>query len=154
MHTEIPDAPKKSIWKLVLEQFDDLLVKILLAAAVISLLLAITEEDEAERQTAFVEPLVIMVILILNAIVGVWQERGAEMALDALKQYDPNMAKVMRNGEVTMGGHDLRSVSSSELILYQSLVILVASLSAVPKPHILFARPQCSRLVLRFHQQM
>ena len=74
MLSELPAEEGKSIWQLVLEQFDDLLVKILLLAAIISFVLAFFEDDD-ESITAFVEPFVILLILIANAIVGVWQVR-------------------------------------------------------------------------------
>jgi Ca2+ transporting ATPase len=95
---ELPPEEKKPLWKLILEQFDDLLVKILLIAAVISFFLAFFEEED-EQVTAFVEPFVILLILIANACVGVWQERNAESAIDALKEYEPDLAKVIRRGK-------------------------------------------------------
>nr|XP_020479034.1 sarcoplasmic/endoplasmic reticulum calcium ATPase 1 [Monopterus albus] len=69
---ELPAEEGKSIWELIIEQFEDLLVRILLLAACISFVLAWFEEGE-ETVTAFVEPFVILLILIANAVVGVWQ---------------------------------------------------------------------------------
>ena len=101
---ELDKEEGATLWELFLEQFDDPLVKILLAAAVISTVTAILEKDNWREHTFgigdFVEPLVILTILILNAIVGVWQEHNAENALEALKELTPTTARVWRNGKL------------------------------------------------------
>ncbi|KAF4317053.1 hypothetical protein BBO99_00006355 [Phytophthora kernoviae] len=107
-YNELAKEEGTPLWKLVLEQFDDALVKILLGAAVVSFALAMVEDSEEEGIGAFVEPLVILVILVLNAIVGVWQESNAEAALEALKDLQPENARVMRDGEmVTVPAREL-----------------------------------------------
>jgi magnesium-transporting ATPase (P-type) len=72
--------------------------------------LAFFEGDGDEGLQAFVEPFVIMLILVINAIVGVWQEHNAENALDALKEMQTTTTKVLRNGVL------VPDVPSSELV--------------------------------------
>ncbi|XP_041096918.1 sarcoplasmic/endoplasmic reticulum calcium ATPase 1-like [Polyodon spathula] len=72
---ELPAEKGKSLWELVFEQFEDLLVRILLLAACVSFVLALFEGGEESTMTAFVEPIVILMILVANAVIGVWQVR-------------------------------------------------------------------------------
>lgn len=93
----LPEDPPTPLWRLVLEQFKDQLVLILLGSAAISFLLAIIEGGN--DLTAFVDPIVILTILILNSVVGVSQETSAEKAIAALNEYSPNYATVIREGK-------------------------------------------------------
>ncbi|XP_078393123.1 sarcoplasmic/endoplasmic reticulum calcium ATPase 1-like, partial [Cetorhinus maximus] len=112
---ELPAEEGKTLWQLVAEQFEDLLVRILLLAACISFVLAWFEEGE-ETITAFVEPFVILLILIANAVVGVWQERNAEDAIEALKEYEPEMGKVYRTDKKLVQRIKAREIVPGDIV--------------------------------------
>uniref|UniRef100_A0AAQ5XEC8 Calcium-transporting ATPase n=1 Tax=Amphiprion ocellaris TaxID=80972 RepID=A0AAQ5XEC8_AMPOC len=114
-YNELPAEEGKSIWELIIEQFEDLLVRILLLAACISFVLAWFEEGE-ETVTAFVEPFVILLILIANAVVGVWQERNAEDAIEALKEYEPEMGKVYRSDRKSVQRIKAREIVPGDIV--------------------------------------
>eukprot|EP00191_Tetraselmis_sp_GSL018_P014686 CAMPEP_0177588372 /NCGR_PEP_ID=MMETSP0419_2-20121207/6190_1 /TAXON_ID=582737 /ORGANISM="Tetraselmis sp., Strain GSL018" /LENGTH=1007 /DNA_ID=CAMNT_0019078565 /DNA_START=254 /DNA_END=3277 /DNA_ORIENTATION=+ len=95
-------APDKGtpFWRLVLKQFDDLLVKILILAAFVDL--GITFFNGETGFDAFVEPGVIVLILIANATVGVITETNAERAIEELKAYEADVATVLRDGRLAI----------------------------------------------------
>ncbi|KAF5839053.1 hypothetical protein DUNSADRAFT_1750 [Dunaliella salina] len=98
---ELEKQPGTSVWKLILEQFNDTLVKVLLLSAGVSFLLAFFDgNSQHEGLRAYVEPFVILLILFLNAAVGVWQESRSEAALEALKELQGEHAKVIREGKM------------------------------------------------------
>lgn len=93
-NNELVRPPSKSIFALILEQFEDRLVQILLGVAILSAVLAAFENDSH----AMAEPFIIISILILNAVVGIWQSKSAEDSLEALKRLQPDTACVLRDG--------------------------------------------------------
>ena len=92
---KLKEKKKKSNLKRFGEQFKDVMILILIAAAIVSFIIACIEKNPQE----FFEPLLILLIVILNAIMGVMQESKAEKALDALKNMSAPHARVIRNGK-------------------------------------------------------
>ena len=85
--------PKTNLQRF-LEQFKDVMIIILLIAALISFVIACVEGEPME----FFEPALILLIVVLNAVMGVVQESKAEKALDALKNMSAPHARVIRDG--------------------------------------------------------
>ncbi|KAG2616040.1 calcium-transporting ATPase 1, endoplasmic reticulum-type-like [Panicum virgatum] len=96
---ELAEHPGPSLLQLLAQQFEDTLVRILLAAAAVSFILALFSSAGEVTLSAFVEPLVIFIILVVNAAVGIWQETNAEKALEALREIQSDHAAVLRGGE-------------------------------------------------------
>ncbi len=92
---KLREKKKKTTFQRFLEQFKDAMILILIAAAIVSFTLACIEGNPKE----FFEPALILLIVILNAIMGVVQENKAEKALDALKNMSAPHARVIRNGK-------------------------------------------------------
>lgn len=91
---KLTEKKKKTNFQRFLEQFKDVMIIILLIAAVISFAIACVEGDPVE----FFEPVLILLIVVLNAIMGMVQESKAEKALDALKNMSAPRARVLRDG--------------------------------------------------------
>ena len=92
---KLKEKKKKGMFRKFLDQFKDVMILILIAAAIISFVIACVEKNPKE----FFEPALILLIVILNAVMGVFQEAKAEKALDALKNMSAPHARVIREGQ-------------------------------------------------------
>ena len=83
----LPQAPARSPWRVLLAQFKSILILILLGAVVLAALVGSTKDA-----------LVILAVVVINALVGFYQEYRAERSLAALKSMLPSKARVRRDG--------------------------------------------------------
>ena len=95
-YNELQEKKKKSTFAKFLEQFKDFMIIILIIAAIIS---GIVGQMQGE---GFTDSIIILIVVILNAIIGVIQENKAEKSLEALKKMSSYSAKVIRAGKVTV----------------------------------------------------
>ena len=92
---KLREKKKKTTLQRFMDQFKDVMILILIAAAIVSFVIICIEKNWGE----LFEPGLIVLIVILNAIMGVYQEGKAEKALDALKNLSAPHARVIRDGE-------------------------------------------------------
>lgn len=86
---------KKSLLLKFLAQFKDIMIIVLLCAAAVSAAIAIAEK----KPTELIDSGIILLIVIVNAVIGLIQENKAEAAMESLKKMNRPYAKVVRNGE-------------------------------------------------------
>lgn len=100
---ELAEKRKKSFLVKFLEQFNDFMIIILLAAAAVSFITSILQGD-----ADVTEPLIILAIVVLNSLLGVIQENRAEKSLESLKKLSSPHAAVIRDGkEITINACDV-----------------------------------------------
>ncbi len=92
---KLQEKKKKTNFQRFCDQFKDVMIIILIIAAVVSFTIVCVEQNWGE----LFEPALIIAIVILNAIMGVAQESKAEKALDALNNMSAPHARVLRDGE-------------------------------------------------------
>jgi len=100
---ELIKEKEKSAWQILLDQFKDFLVYLLLFAIVISIIIGAWEAskpDTPSYSSEYTDAIVIASILIVNAILGFYQEYEAEKSLDSLKKLAPHFAIVRRDSMV------------------------------------------------------
>ena len=89
---ELEEGEKRSLLAKFLDQFKDLMIIILLAAAALSVI--------TEGMDGLTDAMIILAVVVLNAAFGVYQEGQAEAAIEALKNMSSPMARVRRDGHV------------------------------------------------------
>lgn len=95
----LPTPPRDPAWKRLLRQLADPLVLTLLVAAVIATVVAV-QEGSGSWLTRYADPVAILLIVVLNAVLGFYQEARAEAALEALQKMAAPRARVRRAGQV------------------------------------------------------
>ena len=120
----LKEAKKPGLIQQFFAQLADPMTLILIAAAFISLATAIIEPMmTGEKGEGFADVIIILVVVLVNAILGVYQENKAEKALEALQKMSAATSKVLRDGEVVI-------VKSEDLVVGD--VVLLEAGDAVP----------------------
>jgi len=110
-------AKGKSIIRRFFEQLADPMIIILLVAAAISGVLAVVENE------GFADVIIILAVVLINAVLGVYQESKAEKAIEALQEMSAATSKVLRDGKVQI-------VHSEDLVVGD--IVLLEAGDAVP----------------------
>jgi len=114
---KLDEAEKESLLKRFLSQMADPMIIILLVAAALSTVVSIVEHE------GFAEVFIILFVVIMNAILGVYQESKAEKAIEALQEMAAATSRVLRDGKIL-------SLKSEDLVVGD--VVLLEAGDAVP----------------------
>ena len=114
---KLAEGKKDSLLKRFVNQLMDPMILILLAAAAISGVLAVVEGE------SFADVIIILAVVIINAVLGVYQESKAEKAIEALQEMSAATSKVLRDGKIAI-------VHSEDLVVGD--VVLLEAGDAVP----------------------
>ena len=108
---KIEDKKKESIFIKFIKQFNDIMIIILIISAIVSAAVA-----KLEGSGDYIDSIIIISIVILNAIMGTVQEAKAEKSIDALKKMSTPVAKVKREGNII-------TVPSEEIVIGDIIIL-------------------------------
>ena len=92
---ELKEKKKESLLQKFIDQFKDFSIIVLIIAAIVSGVVGVMQGE------GFTDTIIILIVVLLNAVIGVAQESKAEKSLEALKKLSAHAAKVIRNGKET-----------------------------------------------------
>lgn len=114
---KLESPPGKSLLRRFGEQMADPMILILLAAALVSLILSVT------RGESYADVIIILAVVIINAVLGVYQESKAEKAIEALNDMAAATSRALRDGQI-------RTIRSEEVV--PGDVVLLEAGDAIP----------------------
>lgn len=120
---KLAEAKKVSMFSRFIDQLKDPMIIILLVAAVISAVTEFIEHDPSTGVYVPTDSIIILVVVLINAVLGVIQESKAEKAVEALQKMSAATTKVLRDGKVEI-------VKSEDLVVGD--VILLDAGDAIP----------------------
>ena len=113
---KLPEKKKTPLFLVFLQQFNDPMIFILLAAALLSVAISIFNTVKNGESFDFADPVIIMGVCVLNAIIGTVQENKAEKSLEALKKMSSPTCVVRRDGK-------LIELKAEELVLGDIVIL-------------------------------
>lgn len=116
---QLEEGKKKTFLQRFFDQLKDVMIIVLLVAAVVSAVIAIIKSEYSD----LIDGGLILLIVLINAFIGLAQESKAEAALEALKNMNKPLANVLRDNEV-------QKISSSELVIGD--IVLLESGDTIP----------------------
>ncbi|MFR6659781.1 MAG: calcium-translocating P-type ATPase, PMCA-type, partial [Clostridia bacterium] len=96
--------PKESLFVRFIKQFNDFMIIILIISSIVSVIVS-----NMQGENDYIDSIIIITIVILNAIMGLVQETKAEKSIESLKKMTPQISKVLRNSKV-------QEVDANELV--------------------------------------
>ncbi len=108
---KLKDKPKEPIIVKFIKQFNDFMIIILIIASIVS-----AGISYMQGENDYIDSIIIIAIVVLNALMGVIQEAKAEKSIEALKEMTPPKAKVIRNGQTTQ-------INAEELVVGDIIIL-------------------------------
>ena len=112
---KLKDKPKESILTKFIKQFNDFMIIILIIASIVSAGISFFQHEND-----YIDSVIIIAIVVLNAIMGVIQEEKAQKAIEALNKMTPPKAKVVRENKIS-------EINAEELVPGDLIILEVGS---------------------------